>query len=304
MDRLDLRLVEYFIAVAEELHFGRASERLHIAQPSLSQQIRRLEVQLGVTLLERNSRNVDLSPAGRAFLREGRKMLNQAQHAIQSTRAAAAPSVTVGFYGSSGSILLPNVLRVFGERHPSVTVSVRELLLGSLDDILNGSVDVAFTRLTPEQTELEVEILASEPRVVALALSHPLAGQRALTMADLANERFIINPAVQHEDDPPRWLAEQRRHGLPGQVAARASSLQEIITLVAAGRGVCLLPSTVAIQQPRADVTYVSVLDADPAVTSLAWRPGGKPPLVDDLIKSARDTAASSGTTRGFSPSA
>jgi DNA-binding transcriptional LysR family regulator len=294
MDRLDLRLVEYFIAVAEELHFGRAAERLHIAQPSLSQQIRRLERALGVTLLERNSRSVRLSPAGRTFLRESRTVLKQAQHAIQSTRAVAAPSLTVGFYGSSGSTLLPNVLRAFGERHPSVTVSVRELLLGSIDDILNGSVDVAFTRLTPEQTELEVEILAAEPRLVALPLSHPLAGRRSLTMADLVNESFIINPAVRHEEDPPRWLAEQRRHGLPGQVAARATSLQEILTLVAAGRGVCLVPSTVAIQHPREDVTYVSVIDADPAVTSLAWRPGGKPPLVRELIESAHGAAASS----------
>ncbi|MGO9973848.1 MAG: LysR family transcriptional regulator [Solirubrobacteraceae bacterium] len=91
MDRLDLRLVEYFVAVAEELHFGRAAQRLHIAQPSLSQQIRRLENQLGVTLLERNSRHVQLTGAGQALLREGRKTLSQAQQAIQATRTADHP---------------------------------------------------------------------------------------------------------------------------------------------------------------------------------------------------------------------
>src|SRR5581483_1209746 len=99
MERLDLRLVEYFVGVAEELHFGRAAERLHIAQPSLSQQIRQLERQLGVTLLERDSRNVRLTSAGETLLREGRRTLSQARHAIHATRSAAARQLTVGFYG-------------------------------------------------------------------------------------------------------------------------------------------------------------------------------------------------------------
>src|SRR5262249_46472359 len=130
MGRLDLRLVEYFVAVAEELHFGRAAERLHIAQPSLSQQIRRLEEQLGVRLLERNSRNVHLTAAGQAFLREGRKTLSQAQRAIRAARAAPAERLTVGFYGSAATALLPSVLSTFGEIHPHTEVSLRELLLG------------------------------------------------------------------------------------------------------------------------------------------------------------------------------
>src|SRR5436305_14458180 len=140
MDRLDIRLVECFIAVAEVHQFGRAAERLHIAQPSLSQQIRRLENQLGVTLLERNSRRVQLTGAGDALLREGRKTLSQAQHAVQATRAAGTKTLKVGFYGSAAAVLLPDVLRAFNERHPACAVSVRELLLGSIDDILDGKV--------------------------------------------------------------------------------------------------------------------------------------------------------------------
>jgi DNA-binding transcriptional LysR family regulator len=297
MERLDLRLVEYFVAVAEELHFGRAAERLHIAQPSLSQQIRRLEAQLGVSLLERNSRNVHLTPAGTALLHEGRKTLSQAQHAIRTTRAAGAPRLTVGFYGSAASELLPDVLRAFGERLPSVDVCVRELLLGSIDEILDGSVNVAFTRLLPGQTELEVEVLAQEPRLAALANTHPCAARHSLKLADLRDESFIINPASKQDGTPERWLAEQRRHGLPGRVAAKATSLQEILALVAAGRGVCLLPSAVAHHFPRAGVTYVPITDADPAVVSLAWRGGLVRPAVEKFIDTSREVAAGRAAT-------
>ena len=291
MERLDLRLVEYFIAAAEELHFGRAAERLHIAQPSLSQQIRRLETQLGVTLLERDSRNVQLTSAGETLLREGRKILSQAQHAIQATHAASSGQLTVGFYGSAAAALLPSVLRSFNQHHPAFDVSVRELLLGNIDEILDGKVNLAFTRLLPNQTELEVEVLTEEARLVALATAHPLAARDTLTYADVGNERFVVNPVVQKPGTPARWTAEQRRHGLTGRVAAEASSIQEILALVAAGSGVCLVPAVVAQHYPRTDIAYVPVSDAEPAVVSLAWRRGQLSPAAQAFIQTAQQHA-------------
>jgi DNA-binding transcriptional LysR family regulator len=298
MERLDLRLVEYFVAVAEELHFGRAAERLHIAQPSLSQQIRRLEQQLGVTLLERNSRNVRLTRAGEAFLREGRRALAQAQRAVSATRAAGAELLTVGFYGSAGRALLPGVLAAFHERQPVTDVSVREILFGSIEEILDGKVDLAFTRLLPGQTELDVEVIATEPRLVALANTHPLAMRETLTFADLRGESFIVNPMVSHGGPPARWLAEQRRHGLPGRVAAEARSPQEILALVGAGRGVCLVPAAAALHDRRPDVTYVPVTDAEPAVVSLACLPGRASPTVKAFVATARDVASAAAHSR------
>ena len=294
MERLDLRLVDYFVAVAEELHFGRAAERLHIAQPSLSQQIRRLEQQLGVTLLERNSRNVHLTRAGEAFLREGRRALAQAQRAISATRAAGAELLTVGFYGSAGRALLPAVLTAFHDRQPVTEVSVREILFGNIDEILDAKVDVAFTRLMPDQTELKVEIIATEPRLIALANTHPLASRQTLTFADLRRESFIVNPMVAHDGPPTRWLAEQRRHGLPGRIAAEARSPQEIMALVGAGRGVCLVPAAAALHDRRADVVYVPVTDAEPAVVSLAWLPDCSSPTVKAFVATAREVATAS----------
>jgi DNA-binding transcriptional LysR family regulator len=293
MERLDLRLVEYFVAVAEELHFGRAAERLHIAQPSLSQQIRRLEQQLGVTLLDRTSRRVELTPAGKTLLTEGRGVLVQAQRVLKLTRAAASERLTVGFYGSAAVALLSDVLRVFTEQNRSIDVSLRELLFGSVEDILCGEVDVAFTRLQPDQTELEVEVIHNEPRVAALPASHPLAARQSLAFADLQDAHFITNPVVASPGPPTRWLAEQQRHGLPGRVAAEASSLQEILTLVATGRGVCLIPSAAARLHPRADVKYIEVRDADPAVVSLAWSRENHRPVVEAFVAAAREVATS-----------
>ena len=296
MERLDLRLVQYFVAVAEELHFGRAAERLHIAQPSLSQQIRRLEMQLGVTLLDRNSRNVHLTDAGEALLVEGRKTLRHAEHAIQATRTAGAPRLRVGFYGSAGTDLLPDVLRAFAERQPPLAVSVNELPFGNVDAVLDGTVDVAFTRLQSGQTQLDIAPIRSEPRVVALAAAHPLAARDSVRFAELADDSFITNPMVpDHGARPPRWLAEQHRHGLPGRVAAESAGVLEILTLVAAGRGVCLVPSAVARHYPRRDIAYVPVSDAEPAVVSLAWRPGTLDAPLEAFIQTVHEVAARHG---------
>lgn len=291
VDRLDLRLVEYFVAVAEELHFGRAAERLHIAQPSLSQQIRRLEEMVGVALFERNSRRVHLTEAGEELLREGRDLLSRARRATQRTRAAGAPRLTVGFYGSAANEVLPEALREFAAGHPGVFVSVRELRLRELDAIADGEVDLAFTRLVPGQVEFdfEVEVIAEERRLVAMATSHPLARRDSVRFADLAAEGFIVNPVA---DRPARWLDEQHRHGLPGRIAATAAGVLEILTLVAAGRGVCLVPAAVARDFPRDDVVYVPVDDAEPAVLSLAWRRGALTPAALAFVDTVRDVAS------------
>ena len=291
MERLDLRLVEYFVAVAEELHFGRAAERLHIAQPSLSQQIRKLEAQLGVTLLERTSRRVALTPAGKAMLREGRRTLAQSERAMRAARAAGRERVVVGFYGSAADGLLPQVLRAISADNPAIDVTVRELMFGSLDDVFHGKVDLAFARLIPGQGELEVEVVGHQARVVAVPAAHSLASRRSVTFGDLRDERFITNPAVEDDATPTRWLAEQRRHGLPGRVATRAGSIPEILTLVAAGRGVCLVPAPVAELHPRADIAYVTVSDAEPAVVSLIWSREQLRPCVQAVIAAARRAA-------------
>ena len=142
--------------------------------------------------------------------------------------------------------------------------------------------------MLPGQTSLELEILAREPRAVALATGHRLASRESLTFTDLRDEDFVTNPLVENQGPPARWLAEQRRHGLPGRVAAEAASIQEILTLVATGRGVCLVPESVANHYPRADVCYVIVTDADAAVVSLAWNRENERPALEAFCAAAR----------------
>ncbi len=234
---------------------------------------------------------MELTEAGRALLGEGRRLLAHSERATRVVRSVSADRLSVGFYGSAASDLLPGLLRRFGDEHPSARVSVRELLLNELDELLSGGVDVAFSRLVPGQADVELEVIADEPRVVALPASHALSGREAVKFKELKGEGFITNPVVEASSPPKRWLTEQTRHGLPGDVVAEAASVQEILTLVAAGRGVCLVPVSVAHHYPRADVVYIAVSDADPAVISLAWPRGGVRPIVGAFIEMSRRLA-------------
>src|SRR5262249_55445651 len=155
-------------------------------------------------------------------------------------------------------------------------------------------VDVAFTRLLPGQADVELEVIAQEPRMVALPVAHVLSGRKAVRFKELRGESFITNPVVEASAPPKRWLTEQARHGLPGRVAAEAASVQEILTLVAGRRGVCVVPVSVAAHYPRAGVTYVEVSDADPAVVSLAWPRAAVRPIVQAFIQTTRSLASAS----------
>jgi DNA-binding transcriptional LysR family regulator len=289
MDRLDLRQLEYFLAVAEELHFGRAAERLHIAQPSLSQQIRRLEAQVGAPLLHRTSRRVELTEAGAALLREGRRTLRQAERTLAAARAE--DRLLVGFTGTAGAGLLTPVLSAYAEDRPEVKVIVRELELGDVPQLITGGVDVAFTRLRPGEADLEIEILAHEQRLVALSSRHRLARRATIALADLAPDPFITVPHSHNPRWRSEWLEEQSRHGLPGTIAAEVTSLEQLVTLVAAGRGVCVVPASNAQLYPREGVVYIPLTDAEPAVVGLAWPTGASRQTVRDFLDTARRIA-------------
>ncbi len=290
--------MRYFVAVAEELHFGRAAARLHIAQPSLSHQVRRLEQQLGVTLLIRTSRRVELTTAGEQLLKEGRSLLSHASRVLERTRRASSERLDVGFFGSAGATILPAAIRAFKRQHPSAEVILHELLLDQLQEVADGRLDLAFTRILESQVDDEsiaIELLGEDQRMLVVPRGHRLAEQPAVRMAELDQESFIVNPSAAGAV-PARWLAEQRRHGLKGRVAADAASVQELLTLVAAGQGVSLVPAPVAGRYPRPDIRFIAVTDAEPAAVSIARQAAGVRPIAQAFIELARSLAGA-GTT-------
>ncbi len=289
---VELWQLRYVVAVADELNFTRAAERLHMSQPALSTRIRELEERLGVQLFERTSRKVTLTPAGAVLAERGRALLADARAAVVATQEAAsgAPALAVGVAGTAGAVLYPLVARRFAAARPEATLRATQLTGRSPVDA--ADIDIAFTRLEPDETELTLAPLLRERRVLALADTHRLAGTPSIRLADLAGERFVtqrqgVNPRFRQ-----RWLAEQRRGGLPGEVAQEVTDAEELFAVLASGDAVCLLPATVSRYYSRPGLAYVDVTDADTSLISLAWRQAATRPLLEAFVTAARETAA------------
>jgi DNA-binding transcriptional LysR family regulator len=293
---VELRHLRYFVAVAEELHFHRAAERLHMSQPPLSQQIRALETELGVELLRRNRRRVELTEAGAAFLGEARKILARVQQAGDLARRAARGEVgklSVGFVGSAMYVTLPEILRVFRETHPHVELQVRPFPTApQLEALRDGRVDVGFLRPPVGSSGLEIETIQRETIIVALPESHPLSELESVGITQLRNETFVLlarseSPGVY--DSLALTLSELA--GNPRAVQ-EADDMQTLIGLVAAGIGVALVPVSVSLLV-RPGVVYRTLSGRAPTVElALAWRSGPVAPVVAAFLAVARATAA------------
>lgn len=265
---VDLRKVRYFVAVAELLHFRHAAERLHVAQPALSRQVRALESELGVELFRRDTRKVELTPAGTQFLEDATVLIATARAArTRAQRAAREPRVVVGFMPG---IVVTLTVEAFAQRHPEVRVDVVRI---GWDDqaamLLDGRIDFGFLRRPFEAAGLRVTLLYTEPYRAALAHSHPLAHRRSLKQADLAGV-----PLIHHKTH-------------------RVQSVEDKLELVAAGKGVSILPDGVARYYKRPDVRYVLVSDAAPNEICVAYRSDRRAGALSELFAIAQEVNAS-----------
>lgn len=195
---LELRHLRYFVTVAEELHFGRAAARLRVAQPPLSQQIRRLERELGVTLFHRSTRRVQLTDAGKILLDEAKRVLAGAAHAVHVVQRAArgeSGTLNVGFAASVMFMELPAIIRRFRERFPDVELKLRELpTVPQLARLRSGELDIGFVRQPDPDPLLHMETVMREPLLIAVSKSHPLASRAKVPLEDLKHEEFVMFP--------------------------------------------------------------------------------------------------------------
>ncbi len=281
MNLPDLRQLRYFIAVAERLHFGRAAAALSISQPPLSRAIGALEAELGVKLLERSRRRVELTPEGQRLLEEARRLLGQLERAVLEVRGMASGEhgrLRVGFVSLADFGVLPGLLKAYKAARPGVALALREMLSPEQAAALAAG-ELDFGLLLPPVAGadgLEHLVVQRERFVVALAMRHRLArGRGPLALAELAGESFVMVP---REIAPGLYdivTGLAARAGISLNVAQEAIQMQTVVSLVSSGLGAAVVPASLA-NLGRRGVVYRELADRHPKLELwLAWRRGG-----------------------------
>ena len=243
---MELRHVRYFLAVAEELHFGRAARRLRIAQPPLSRQIRDLEIELAAPLFSRTRREVSLTAAGAVFLPRAREILALVDRAavdVGRTARGESGTLSIGYVSSVAYAGLGPILRAFRARHPDVHVKVRQLPpTEQLRALRARELDLGLLRMPFDDTGVVTTVLRREALMAAIPTDHPLAGRKRIALADLAKEPFVLFPRA---SSPPFFdyvISLCQAAGFSPQIAYEAT-YTDLLSLVSAGFGVSLVPS-------------------------------------------------------------
>lgn len=296
IDEIELRHLRYFVAVAEELHFGRAARRLGITQPPLSLQIQRLEANLGVTLFERTNRRVRLTPAGRTLLEEGRHLIADFVNVADATRRSArgeTGSLTVAFAASVMHMALPRIIQTFRSQFPGVRLELRELATSSqIIGLKAAELDIGFLRQTPRDPELVIETMMTENLVLAISKQHTLAGRKRLSLVDVADEDFVLFPRDLAPGLYAHVLAVCAEVGVHPRVVQTSRELYTTISLVEAGLGVTIIPESVQ-QMGWRGVRYFPIRSPLAATRiDAAWRADNRSAVLPAFIEIARATAS------------
>ena len=292
---LNTRQLRYFVALAEELHFTKAAARLFVAQQSLSTQIRQLEERVGVQLLRRTTRHVELTPAGDAFLAEARTALaamDRAVSAAHSAQRSEAGTISLGFMVSAALELTAPILSEFSRRFPQVNVDLHEYDYSDPSvGLTNDAVDIGFVRPPIEGVELRYEELLSEPRALCVGASHPLAERESISVAEvLAVKEATIAPRCPDAAWTDFWMLGEYRTGPPTNIAFHTGTLLEELEAIALGKP-CVMVTALAVERfaPRPGVRFIPIADLSRTVITVAWRPDRETDLVRAFVETAID---------------
>ncbi|SFB06428.1 DNA-binding transcriptional regulator, LysR family [Collimonas sp. OK607] len=259
---MELRHLRYFVAVAEEKNFTRASKRLFIAQPPLSRQIQQLEEELGVSLIERDSRPLRLTEAGRFFYAHAQQLLGKAADLKSMTQRVGKieRTLSIGFVASTLYGILPKIIRRFRTEHNAVEISLHEMTtMEQIKALKDGSIDVGFGRIRHEDPNIRRIVLREERLIVALPAGHPLtASTTPLSLKDLLPETLIIFPKAPRPSFADQVLAAFSDRAIQPDNILEVRELQIAIGLVAAGQGVAIVPASVQ-GMKRDDVSYMEL---------------------------------------------
>jgi DNA-binding transcriptional LysR family regulator len=275
---MELRQLRYFVAVAEELHFGRAARRLHISQPPLSQQIISLERELEVQLFLRTGRGVQLTTAGSRFLEHARGVLRQASQAVRSAQRASRGEIgelSIGFVGSLAFTYVPRVLQVFVRRYPDITLLLNEQTIAEqLDALQDGRLQVGLLRPPVAPPELDSETLLVEPFIVAIPSDHQLAALERVPVESLREQPLITVPGRFGLRYYSQVLGMFHRAGFDPTVVQEIRHLNAAIGLVSAGLGLTILPESLGVVRVPGVVYRPIVGSQEGPEIGIAWRRG------------------------------
>jgi LysR family hydrogen peroxide-inducible transcriptional activator len=262
---MELSQLRYVLAVAEAGNFTRAAARANVAQPSLSQQIIKLERELGHKLFHRLSRKAVLTEAGTAFVERARRILFEVEDATKELGDSPTfeRKITVGAIPTLAPYLLPGLIARCRKRHPNLQVNIREDFKTTLiREMLDGELDLALVALPMEEASIQVEVLWREPLLLVVARDHPLASKQGVTAADLARESFILLGSSSS------LAAQVRRffgdHHFEPRIASRCAQVATVKALVATGAGISILPAGARFADERDALAYVALSDAEP----------------------------------------
>ncbi|MEU4392692.1 LysR family transcriptional regulator [Kribbella sp. NPDC023855] len=291
---VDTRLLRYFVAVAEELSFTRAAERLFVSQPALSKQIRQLENELRTPVFVRTKRDVSLTPAGHALLPVARKVLDVWQAGLRDTRTAASTAarvVRVGFQATAAGPLTTAARTEFARLQPGVVVEPKRFDWGGEADALrDGLADVAFVWLPADTSGLDLEVVRVEQRMVGMAAAHHLANQETVSIMDLLTEPIMWTPLA------PRpwvdwWAVNPRPDGSEPVWGPQNANVEEMLENVASGLGICISPQSMAAYYGRPDLVWRPIPDIEPLRIALAWPETSSSQLVAAYVEVVRTLA-------------